>query len=117
MLAANCGCVVCAVAVSLALQTTPCAARKITMSETTGGQRALKRKLPQGFWQASTCTVRAGAICIRFRALPVRLPSLPSPRPPPPPQVVFSHGGQEHEVQPLVSAEEAGLVCDLLTRE
>ncbi|KAL4853541.1 Ankyrin-1 [Chlorella vulgaris] len=50
------------------------------MTQNTGGQRALKRKLPQGFWQ-----------------------------------VVFSHGGQEHEVQPLVSAEEAGLVCDLLT--
>ncbi|KAI3436439.1 hypothetical protein D9Q98_005856 [Chlorella vulgaris] len=30
-------------------------------------------------------------------------------------KVVFSHGGQEHEVQPLSSAEEAGLVCDLLT--
>jgi hypothetical protein len=41
-------------------------------------------------------------------------------KPPPPahcPQVVFPHGGQEREKQQLASAEDAGMVCDLLTRE
>ena len=30
-------------------------------------------------------------------------------------QVLYAHGGSEHEVRQLRSAEEAGLVCDALT--
>ncbi|KAI3433499.1 hypothetical protein D9Q98_003311 [Chlorella vulgaris] len=31
-------------------------------------------------------------------------------------KVVFSHGGKEYDVQPLVSSEDAAMVCDLLAR-
>ena len=39
------------------------------------------------------------------------------PRSPPALQVIFPHGRRQHAVQGLLSAEEAGLVCDVLASE
>ena len=48
-----------------------------------------------------------------------RPPLTVAARPPRPtlPQVLFPHNGEQHEVEDLLSAEDARLVCDVLARE